>query len=343
MHVSKAVAEGLFNRAEDNYYTAGVHDLLPANLLDEYTNLLNGIAAKSQYKEGERIMDRDLTHINRKVEELLTAVNNNLTDRISQGREIYADHFSALLATTDFLFATAQQTLGSPDMPTSFGPEIQNKIKNFAEAAEFAQKQEKYSTVDGDAHFRKQRKMDAEKVKASNKALESSIKLKTASPLDIAKYAAEYKALQKRQNNHTAFWRFFHRDENKARMELLQNMKSVLGNALGEGVDVDTKTPQEIAKAFHHNLMDGKAQKAFADDALGKRLNDFDSKKLQYEATDETRAIDDREKSEIQNELRQALENELKEKTNPNDESILYYVDDDEPELEKDSVGKSIS
>ena len=79
----------------------------------------------------------------------------------------------------------------------------------------------------------------------------------------VGNMVAEYQALSKRQKDHNAFWRFFHKQENIDRNNLLAEMKNAIKNALPEGmknVDLDKVKPAEVARELVNARIRGKVE-----------------------------------------------------------------------------------
>ena len=80
--------------------------------------------------------------------------------------------------------------------------------------------------------FNAQRRKDASELRGNLTELMESADKMSASPESVGQLYAEYQALVKRQDNHGRIWRRFHKDENKARTQLLQDMKKILARHL---------------------------------------------------------------------------------------------------------------
>ena len=73
----------------------------------------------------------------------------------------------------------------------------------------------------------------------------------------MGKMIAEYQALKDRQKNHNAFWRFFHRTENKDRNALIEKMGKFIRDQLPEGmkkINLDEAIPALVSR----NLADAR-------------------------------------------------------------------------------------
>jgi hypothetical protein len=173
------------------------------------------------------------------------------------------DPLSALVAVNDYLYAMTMKTLGSPDIPESFGENVQELIKELADKAEFEIKENEYNKTSIDRCYEKQRRQDAKSVKKATLENKKQILSKTASPLRVAQYAGEYFALKKRQEGHGNVWKFFHKKENEARMTLLAEMEKILKTVLKDQGELDKLNPIDIAKIVNKQNLSIKANETF--------------------------------------------------------------------------------
>ena len=274
MHVEERILNPLLERTGERFAKNGVGNSIDPKLITEYRELLDVIAGKHAYRVGEAIEPDDLTRIKAKVESILKNMSNGIanvpfdheTDRVQY------HCFGAMVAVTDHLFAMALKALGDPDMPPSFGSEIQEKIKTLAQGTELVLKQSHYKKLNVERHFRSQRKRPAKTVKKSNLATMLKIKnQKEVSPLELGTLVAEYRALKQRQDGHTFIWRFFHGTENGERVALLGTMKKFITTALETNVDVDKLDPVNAADMLNKKNIDNMAKEAFRDEGIAKR------------------------------------------------------------------------
>lgn len=101
-----------------------------------------------------------------------------------------------------------------------------------------------------DAAFNAQRYIDADKLREDKLApLMDSINNGRAGAKQVGELLAEYQALKERQSRHGRIWRFFHKNENLLRNELMNEMRRTVEDFLGEkhGVDLDTVDPAKLA------------------------------------------------------------------------------------------------
>ena len=183
MHVKKDKADRLLELTSQRYLDRNIHRFVDMGYIDGYQELLKNIAKKSQYKEGEKITNSDLSRIKNAVvatldgmrkmmvEQPLTleeikgkkgekefnrilSLNDNEKQnaireiekegRLSQNEETQYDTLGAIIAVNDYMYAMAMKSLGCPDIPESFGIEMQNAIKNIANRAEFEMKKDDF-------------------------------------------------------------------------------------------------------------------------------------------------------------------------------------------------------
>ena len=312
MYVKQYMANRLFESASEKFAEKGIGQYTDVRLIDGFQEQLRVMANARNYKEGERIMPSDLGELAETVKAILSDMSKGIVEgrltseqkeNIEKGGKPEEngvltpielgsyDPYSSIMAVTDYLFAMATKTLGSPDIPDSFGKEVTNYIDKLAPAVELKLKETEFSKYTVDKRFDAQRRKDALVVRRGNKNLRDAIIGKQASPLKIAQYSAEYFALKKRQEAHTDIWRFFHKKENQERMKLLADMKNVLEKALGKDVDIDTLKPSKLAaKIAVLSAKDKFAPNTFA------RRNKIAAESIGTEPTLTDRADNDKEK-----------------------------------------------
>ena len=112
--------------------------------------------------------------------------------------------------------------------------------------------------------FNEQRRIDADVLenKLSDLMQKVSDKESRPSPEDVAQLYGEYQALVQRQKNHNGFWRFFHKEENINRTELLAKMKQTLDMHLPKVVmdsaahtPMASHSPSKIQKFIEHKYL----------------------------------------------------------------------------------------
>lgn len=329
MFTLKQNAESFFDKVDAKYQDKKLYNLAPKKAMDDYLNLLEEIANKRNYNEGDKIEAEDLERIVSSVKSIISATADKMVekkDSITTGYFDQSESFPSLMLMNDYLFAMAQRDLGSPDMPTNFGAEVEQRISETAFETDFKMKQLTYNSSDSVIRYERQRKINADKLIAKNESLSERLD-KNPTSVEIAEYAAEYQALKKRQENHNGIWRFFHKKENIARTALLAEMKEKLERVLGNGIDVDTKKPSELAAIHHTVAIKSLTDKAFKPEAIGKRYSTSLSQ-FKLDVPVDEGDIKDKDNEQlhksIHNEIDQAPKNEeIKDKIESQDPPVL--------------------
>lgn len=81
----------------------------------------------------------------------------------------------------------------------------------------------------------------------------------------MGKIIAEYQDLKDRQKNHNAFWRFFHRTENKDRNALIEKMGKFIREQLLEGmknINLDEAVPALVSRKLADARIRGEVEVA---------------------------------------------------------------------------------
>ena len=262
MYITRDQVYILCDRTAEKFSKDGLGRFIDQKRMNDYQKLLESIAEERSYKEGEKIMPSDLDQIRKSVNALLDNFRSEIIEKratIPPTTRFTYDAHASLLAVNDYLFSTAMKTLGCPDMPHQFGFAVLGHIDSIAPDMEYLLKQEEYKKITTDKYYKNQRGRSASDLFKSTKALKDAIANKTASPLKVAKYVAEYQALKKRQEGHGAIWRFFHKKENEARTKLLTIMQKTLGSLLDDDFNIDDFTPGDIAADYNRGLHSCKA------------------------------------------------------------------------------------
>ena len=288
MYVKQFVTNTFFDKASKKFAEKGIGQYTDPGLITAFQEQLKAMAQARNYKEGERIIPGDLVELTGIVksiiedmavgiaeervtpeqsENIANGEKPELNGKLTPREKATYDAHASMMAVNDYLFAMAMKTLGSPDIPENFGNEMTDLIYKLAPSAELKLKEKDYAKNSVDKHYNDQRKKDAVKVQKNNRDLRKDIIEKKASPIGLSRYAAEYFALKRRQEGHNAIWRFFHKKENIARTKLLANMKALLEKTLGNGVDIDTLTPEKVATEYTTLL----AKENFAKNTFAKR------------------------------------------------------------------------
>lgn len=346
MHVKKDNADRLLELTSRRYLERNINRFVDKGYMDGYQELLKDIANKSQYNEGEKITNSDLSRIKNAVVATLDGMRNMMVEqpltleeikakkgesefnrilsldeskkqdairriekkgRLSQEEQTQYDTLGAIIAVNDYMYAVAMKSLGCPDIPESFGIEMQNAIKKIANRAEFEMKKDDFEDTAVVMYYETQRGKSAKQVSEATAEVKNLIVDKKALPFNVAQYASEYYALKKRQEGHGKWWIFFHKKENEARTNLLADMKKTLKTFLKDGDELDNLDSIQVAEIYNKNNIESRANKAF-EDGIAKR-NEMPSEFIEDKPTSTERA--DKEKSEP-NEDEIAFEDEMR-------------------------------
>ena len=336
MHVKIDKADRLLELTSQKYLDRNIHRFVDMGYIDGYQELLKNIAKTSQYKEGEKITNSDLSRIKNAVvatldgmrkmmveqpltlEEIKAKVGDNEFERIlsldegekqakirriekkgrlSENEQTQYDPLGAIIAVNDYMYAMAMKSLGCPDIPESFGSDMQNAIKNIANRAEFEMKKNDFEDTAVGMDYETQRGKSAKQVSKATVEVKKLIVDKKALPFNVAQYASEYYALKKRQEGHGKWWIFFHKKENEARTKLLADMEKTLKTFLNEGDELDKLNSIKVAEIYNKNNIESRANKAF-ENGIANR-NEMPPKFIEDKPTSTERA--DKEKSEPNN------------------------------------------
>ena len=285
-----SILDAIYEKASEK----GLQHFLKDDELKNYQNLLKEIASTSKYQEGEEILPSDLEKIKTSVKGIIESAGNELSSiEVDKEKQANYNSFEKMIALSDFLFATAMKELGCPDIPSHFGKDVENALKDTAKNVNKQVKSEALGGVNREEHYNRQRYIDAADVRKSNEELLSSCFHKTANSLQIAQLTAEYQALHKRQQGHGAWWRFFHKKENIARKELLKEMKDTIQGLVGN-VDLIENSPQDIANIADGRKIEAESVKPFKEEAIVDR-NNLSWKMFSYEPRNSDRANLERE------------------------------------------------
>jgi hypothetical protein len=192
------------------------------------------------------------------------------------------------------MYAMAMKSLGCPDIPESFGIEMQNAIKNIANRAEFEMKKDDFEDTAVEMYYETQRGKSAKQVSEATVEVKNLIVDKKALPFSVAQYASEYYALKKRQEGHGKWWIFFHKKENEARTKLLADMEKTLKTFLKEDDELDKLDSITVAEIYNKNNIESRANEAF-ENGIAKR-NEMSPNFIEDKPTSTERA--DKEMSE---------------------------------------------
>lgn len=210
--------------------------------IEEFKRTLKGIAEVSKYTEGQEMSKDDIATIAKGMDKVFDGVAQSfaqMDDAFKKKTDL--SHYSIL--AYKHLIALAMKELNSPEVHeyAFYGSvsALARKISREKPAA-------KNITVE-DTH-KQQRRMDAKdviKMRGVDYYMKH-IKEGFERPDEIGQLYAEYRALSIRQENHTGFWRFFHRGENEERTNLLREMENTLKMVLPEDMLAEKPSAKEI-------------------------------------------------------------------------------------------------
>ena len=372
MHVKKDKADILLELTSQRYLDRNINRFVDKGYMDGYEELLKDIANKSQYKEGEKITNSDLSRIKNAVVATLDGMRNMMVEqpltleeikakvgdnefeqilslkdnekqnaireiekegRLSQNEETQYDTLGAIIAVNDYMYAMAMKALGCPDIPESFGSDMQNAIKKIANRAEFEMKKDDFEDTAVVMYYETQRGKSAKQVSEATVEVKNLIVNKKALPSSVAQYASEYYALKKRQEGHGKWWIFFHKKENEARTQLLADMEKTLKTFLKEGNELDNLNSIKIAEIYNKNNIESRANQAF-ENGIAKR-NEMPSefiedKPTSTELADKEKSEPDKGEIEFEEEMRVPLkfEKDAFEESKPVTVAWINKVDD---------------
>ena len=336
MYVKSDKAERFFEVTNQKYLDKSIHKFVDIGYVEGLQLLLEDIAEKSTYKEGERIMNSDLSRIKNVVAMIHNQMRVNMVNEQKEvkGKALLKyDPFTAMMNVNDYLYAMTMKTLGCPDIPESFGMSMQKLIKDIAHEAEFELKESDYKWTSIDNCYEKQRWQDATKVRRDTRENEKLILNKQASSLRVAKYAGEYYALKKRQEGHGKVWRFFHKKENEQRTKLLSIMEKTLKTILGDDDKLEDLDPKKIAEIYNKQQLTARLNET-VQSGIAKR-NEIPTHFFEHTPTTTARAekeIDNpnQEDMELEAELRTPLifDDEFKKESEAVTVTYVKKVDD---------------
>jgi hypothetical protein len=209
--------------------------------IEEFKRTLKGIAEASKYTEGQEMSQNDLAAVASGMNKVFDGVARNFAQLDENFKsKTNLSHYSVIAYR--HLLSLAMKELNCPNVPpyAFYGSvsELARKVSR--------EKPTKNLTVE-DTH-KDQRRTDAKDVleRRSVGTYIKNIKYGFRNPDEVANLYAEYRALSIRQDNHTAIWRFFHREENEARTNLLNEMESALKMVIPEEVLAEKPSAKEI-------------------------------------------------------------------------------------------------
>ena len=135
MFIKKEKVDEVLKTANENCKKYNIQDSFGVLMMISYNTLLDNIAKKNNYKEGEAISEDDLKAIQKNVKDVIA----NVASQTESNQEkkfvmdkMYFSGYDTLMAANDYLYALAMKKLGCPDIPTSFGLDVASNIQNTA-------------------------------------------------------------------------------------------------------------------------------------------------------------------------------------------------------------------
>ena len=200
---------------------------------------------ESYQTEGLTVTGADIRFLKKRLGELY----NNLAERFAtQSDEVKRNTnvTDYMLTAHDYMMTVITEGLNYAEIKRedfmSFKDEIEAAATKMIDAKPDVLKSPK-------EFFNAQRRKDASELRGNLTELMESANKMPASPESVGQLYAEYQALVKRQENHGRIWRRFHKDENKARTQLLQDMKKILARHLPDETLRDlSATPSDIVR-----------------------------------------------------------------------------------------------
>ena len=197
--------------------------------LEAYKLALKNIAKNHSYAEGENLSFDDSDILIEAARRVMGGMGNAFHN-IPEDERRKANVAGMIMAVNDYMISLAMEELNSPVIHGYCTDQL--KVIYNATALRCVASKPRKGYIVSDA-FEEQRGMSAEELR--DYKADSLIKAVKANPGDVDSGAAlyvEYQALAKRQENHGAVWRFFHRGENAARTALLNEMKEAMAGKI---------------------------------------------------------------------------------------------------------------
>ena len=243
----KEVRQHVRNHVEEIDLWIGKNDT------DMLKALLNSITEEKTYSPGEQIREEHMNSLKLVVNE---AIKNSAQATIQLAKDKKSpikpinNPVEHLMTVADYFYVRAMEKLGCPNMPLfAFDPDIQQTVERSAMALDRAFG--KYD-ISKEKEFKSQRGKNADELDKKFTEHCLAIDSKNNKPKHMGELVAEYQALKERQKNHGPIWRFFHKDENRARNSLLSKMEKKIKETVHKsmGNDPDTLDPAKVARFY---------------------------------------------------------------------------------------------
>ena len=213
MRMTKENAGKLYTKAGEDLLKAGLRNQLPNSVIMRFWDVVSDVADRSKYAEGAEISAEDLNSLCDAQNDIMAEFSDNIVTSwgaLDEDELAKADSRSAFMLLNDYLFAYALKELGC-EIPANFGRRGELNVTNAIKTTNSTGKQAAFEATENEVSFSRQRRKDSDVLKRELGGLETALSEKNPSALQVAKYLGEYRALKMRQENHTRFWKFFHR------------------------------------------------------------------------------------------------------------------------------------
>lgn len=211
------------------------------NTLREYIKTLRKMSQRSKYTDGDDIRKTDLDTIKDNMKKLYDGAAENFAAESKEFKK-ETDVKDFVFAAHDYLFALTMKELNSPEIPTDSMRELIHDV-----SAKIIKAQPVENDISIDRTHKDQRGMSAKKILNGKVGFFlDKIDSNDYFPAQMGELFAQYKALEKRQKNHGAIWRFFHSKENKERNDLLKLMEDCMKKRIPEEDFKKIETPDDI-------------------------------------------------------------------------------------------------
>ena len=236
--------------------------------LDDYKLTLSNISKNHSYAEGEPLSFDDSQTLVGAIRKMMRGIESNFYN-LPDEKKREANVAGMIMAANDYMVALAMEELNSPILSEAYcTDQLETMYSALAGRLLDRKPRKEYLTS---VIFDEQRGIDAQELKSGK--VDNLIKAVHADPDNIEKIAdlyAEYQALAKRQENHGAIWRLFHRKENAARTALLNEMRAVMEGKIPKA---DLDEPYTDPATFIHAEDAEETQKAISEGVTNRVKN----------------------------------------------------------------------
>lgn len=279
MRIRRDVATYALLNAIDLRDAAGMR--MPTEEMNAFTEMLK----KYHFDEGQPVSTEALEEMKLGVKNVINTLSSAYIAKKDGVGDVSRKNFNAakkFIHATEELYMTAVALTGCPDIPYMFGEDIHEEIKR---CAGLVQREYIKDNIATGSTYHAQRKKNAGKLRSEYmNQLIADVKGKDPKPDYVGKLVAEYQALQRRQAGHGRVWRFFHGLENKARNDLLNEMKEALKIHFPdpEVINIETDTPNKARSVNVASYVEGQFNN-IVNDHLENIDEYFNSKNCHYE------------------------------------------------------------